>query len=327
MTDLRQVSVIIPTYNRASYLQICLNALAALRTDPAIFEIVIVDNNSTDNTQSLVLAFAQAHPDLGVHYLLETNQGLSYARNRAVREANGEFLCFLDDDAPPSPEWLNIILKGFCDPSVGCIGGPALLDYQGQERPPWLKGDLQGLLSGYELPYNKPAVISKVAEFPFGCNMAFRKKVFSEVGLFRTNLDRCGDQVLAAGDTEMIGRVHKAGWKVLYLPQAQVRHLVAPERLKKEYIYRIGKGLATTHILLTADPRPHMILRWFASDLWYTSQMLWGFLIALILRKPLWFDDYMRLWMVASRIPFRFKMLFRGMSTPSQRQSKVVIGE
>jgi GT2 family glycosyltransferase len=147
-------------------------------------------------------------------------------------------------------------MAGFCDPTVGCIGGPALLDYQKQERPPWLWGDLQGLLSGYELPYIEPTPITKMTEFPVGCNMDFRREVFSEVGLFRNNLDRCGDQVLAAGDTEMIGRVHKAGWKVMYLPEAQVRHLVAPERLKKEYIYRIGRGLAKTHILLTADPRP-----------------------------------------------------------------------
>ena len=96
VTYFRQVSVIIPTYNRADYLQICLNALANLKTDPTLFEIVIVDNNSTDNTHSLVLAFAQSHPNMRVHYFLETSEGLSYGRNRGVNEAEEEFVFVLD---------------------------------------------------------------------------------------------------------------------------------------------------------------------------------------------------------------------------------------
>ena len=171
----------------------------------------------------------------------------------ALKEANGEILCFLDDDALPCPEWLDALMKCFLDPSVGCIGGPAILDYQGQERPPWLQADLQGLLSGYALPYSEPTAIFHIEEFPFGCNMAFRRKSLDEVGLFRADLDRSGKQVLAAGDTEMISRIQKAGWKVMYLPQAWVRHLVSPERLSKEYIYRIGRGLAKSHIILTSD--------------------------------------------------------------------------
>ena len=156
------------------------------------------------------------------------------------------------------------------------------------------------------LPYSEPTIISRVDEFPFGCNMAFRKKVFDVVGLFRTDLGRSGNQSLATEDTEMIGRIHRAGWKVIYLPQARVHHLVAPERLKKEYIYKVGYGLASSHVLLTANPRPHMVLRWFASDLWYATRMFFKFIMAVVWGKPTWFDDYMRFWMVAQRIPIRF---------------------
>jgi glycosyltransferase involved in cell wall biosynthesis len=306
MYEQLSASVIIPTYNRAAYLIKCLEALEALNTDSSTFEILVVDNNSTDDTRGVTLKFAELQPKLCIRYICETQQGLSYGRNRGVAEANGEILCFLDDDAPPHPEWLNELKKGFVDPIVGCVGGPAILEYQGQERPPWLQADLQGLLSGYELPYGEPTSICKVAEFPFGCNMAFRKKVLNEMGFFRTDLDRSGNQVLAAGDTEMITRVYEAGWKVMYLPQAQVSHLVAPERLQKGYIYRIGKGLAKSHVLLTADPRPGMILRWFASDSWYAIRMFFKLILSLIKRNPLWFDDYMRFWMVVQRIPIRF---------------------
>lgn len=305
-----EVSVIIPTCNRSAYLTKCLDALLSLHTDLTTSEIIVVDNNSTDNTRDVVFKFIERHPSLFC-YVRETQQGLSYARNRGVAEAKGEIVCFLDDDASPFPEWLNALMKGFLDPAVGCVGGPAVLDYQGQERPPWLHADLQGLLSGYMLPYLEPVSVSKIAEFPFGCNMAFRRTVFKDVGLFRIDLDRSGKQVLAAGDTEMISRVHAAGWKVMYLPQAQVHHLVAPERLKKEYIYRIGRGLAGSHILLTASPHTSMVLRWFASDLWYATRMFFKLIGAVVSQKPHWFDDFMRFWIVSQRIPIRFMKIIK----------------
>jgi GT2 family glycosyltransferase len=194
---------------------------------------------------------------------------------------------------------------------VGSAGGPSILDYQGQEIPAWLRGDLQGLLSGYTLPYAKPTQVVSWEQLPLSCNLAIRRSLFTELGFFRVDLDRSGTQVLAAGDTEMADRINKAGWKVVYIPDAVVRHLVPPERLDKEHIYRIGRGLAASHIILTSDPRPHMIVRWFASDLWYAARMFFRLILAIIRQNPLWFDDYMRFWMVAKRIPLRVKFLLK----------------
>jgi glycosyltransferase involved in cell wall biosynthesis len=305
-----QASVIIPTYNRAKYLPLCLEAVASQRSDPQIFEIIVVDNNSTDNTPEIVQNFSQSHPQLIVRYICEIAQGVSYARNRGVEHARGEIICFLDDDSPPSPDWLTEILIGFEDPSIGCVGGPSILDYQGQQIPSWLSGDLQAHLSAYGLPYTEPTQVTYWEHFPLSCNMAIRKNVFRDLGRFRVDLDRSGGQVLAAGDTEMASRIHKAGLKVVYLPNATVRHIVPKERLKKSHIYRICRGLAISHILLTTDPRPHMILRWFASDLWYATRMFFRLALSLVQKKPLWFDDYIRLWTVSMRLPIRLKMVF-----------------
>jgi cellulose synthase/poly-beta-1,6-N-acetylglucosamine synthase-like glycosyltransferase len=228
-----------------------------------------------------------------------------------VTEACGEIVCFLDDDSPPTSEWLDLLLKTFSDPMVGCVGGPSILDYQGQKIPPWLHGDLPGLLSSYALPYSKPTQVSRWDQFPLSCNMAIRRSLFTDLGFFRTDLDRSGKQVLAAGDTEMADRINKAGWKVMYTPDALVRHIVAPERLDKKHIYRIGQGLAESHIILTSDPSLPMIARWFASDLWYTTRMFFRLVIAIIQRDPLWFDEYMRFWMVGKRIPLRVKSLLK----------------
>lgn len=307
-----KASIIIATYNRAAYLSKCLEALAALETDPTTFEVIVVDNNSSDNTREVVQSFVQSHPTMSIHYLFEKEQGAALARNSAITEAQGEIFCFLDDDTVPTPTWLRAIAAGFADPAVGCVGGPAILDFQGREPPPWLLGDLQGLLSGYGLPYTEPTVLSKVAEYPFLCNMAVRRSVLDEVGSFRPDLGRSGGSLLAGEETELVDRMYRAGWKVMYLPDAKVWHLVAPERLDKLYIYRVGMGLAATHVYLTSKKQAFYILRWFASDAWYATRMLFEFSVAIVQRRPLWFDDYMRLWMVAQRIPIRFRALLNG---------------
>lgn len=302
-----EASVIVPTYNRVEALRRCLDAIAAQSADRRRYEVIVVDNDSCDNTSEMVAAFAASHPELIVKYFVEPKQGVSHARNRAVMEARGEILCFLDDDSPPSCVWLDVLLSAFEDDTVGCAGGPSVLDYQNQDRPPWLHGDLQGLLSGYGLPYDRPTVLSSFAEFPLGCNVAFRRALFTTLGLLRTDLDRCRNGVLAAGDTEMVDRVHQAGWRIMYLPAAKVYHLVGPERLTKSYLYRIGTGLAQSHIILTSHRGAIQSMRSFLSDMWYGTRLFFALLVAWAARKPLWFDDYMRFWMVAMRIPLRLR--------------------
>ncbi|HMR62573.1 MAG TPA: glycosyltransferase family 2 protein [Anaerolineae bacterium] len=310
MNNLLQASIIIATYNRAFYLSRCLAALATLETDPTKFEIIIVDNNSSDNTRDISLNFTQAHLTLKTRYMCEIKQGSSHARNRGVEESCGEIVCFLDDDSVPTPDWLNVLLEMFNDPQMGCVGGPSILDYQGQELPYWLQGDLQGLLSSYALPYSEPTQVSRWTEFPLSCNMAIRRSIFTDLGFLRTDLGKLADQTLAAGDTELADRITKAGWKVVYVPEMCVRHFVQPEKLSITYLYQRGRGLAESHIILTSDDsRPHMIGRWFISDLWYSIRMLFWLIVAILRRKQLWFDDYMRFWMVANRIPLRMKIL------------------
>jgi glycosyltransferase involved in cell wall biosynthesis len=306
-----KASIIIPTHNRADVLLLCLEAVSQLKTDPASFEILVVDNLSTDHTKDACAAFVNSHPDLSIRYIFESTQGVSYARNRGVKEARGEFICLLDDDSPPTPEWLDALLQPFSDPMVGCTGGQSIPDFQGQQVPDWLMGDLQGLLSGYGLPFTEPTPVSRWEHYPLSCNMAIRRKLFNKLGYFRTDLDRTGNRALAAGDTEMADRIHKGGWKVVYVPNAPVNHLVPPGRLTKAHIYHIGRGLAESHIILTSDRKPLKVLRWFASDIWYSIRMFFLFLVALIKRKSLWFDDYMRFWMVAMRIPLRMKALVK----------------
>jgi GT2 family glycosyltransferase len=146
--------------------------------------------------------------------------------------------------------------------------------------------------------------------------MAIRRKVFAEIKPLRVDLGRLGRKLLTGAETELINRICKAGWKVMYIPNAQVYHQIPPERLDKSYIYRIGHGFAASHVILTSDPNPLVVLRWFASDFWYSCRMFFRLIVALLQRKTLWFDDYMRFWIIAQRIPFRIKSLFHKEITP-----------
>lgn len=311
MAEVIKISVVITTYNRANYLQKCLAAIAAQKADPESFEIIIVDNNSQDQTKSVVLDFIESHPRLRIRYLIETKQGTSFARNCGVQNAQGEYVFFTEDDAAPFPDWIANLTEQLRDSNIVCAGGPIILDYQGQEKPLYLEGDLQGLIGAFQLSYPVPTFVSTWTEYPWGGNMAFRKSIFSEVGLFNSELGPLGKRRLTAEETELIDRISKSGGKIMYVPSARVQHFVPPERLQKSHLYRVGLGLASSHVYLTHDDRLYMKLRWYASDLWYATRMLFKLVIAFIQRKRLWFDDYMRFWMIAMRLPLRLESDFR----------------
>jgi GT2 family glycosyltransferase len=141
--------------------------------------------------------------------------------------------------------------------------------------------------------------------------LAIRRSLFTQVGNFRSDLDRSGRRALAAGDTEMADRIKKAGWKILYAPDACVRHLISPERMTKAYIYKIGRGLAESHVILTGDAKPAGFLRRLSSDFLYALRMGIHLVSALLYRKTFWFDDYIRFWIVAIRIPLRVAAVLR----------------
>lgn len=311
-----EVTVVIPTRNRAAVLRHCLEAIATLRGAPDKREILVVDNGSTDETPRVVAESDLMKAGTTCRYVWEGNLGASHARNRAVREAHGEIICFLDDDSPPDPSWLTELTAVFQDPLVGCAGGPSQLDFQGQSVPWWLRGDMQGLLSGYALPHAVPTEIHRCDHYPLGCNLAVRRELVFDFGFFRTDLDRSGGRVLAAGETELVDQIRRAGWKVLYVPDAKVRHLVPPNRLTMAYTCRIGIGLAESHVILTSDPRWTAVARWFASDTWYALRLFLRFIGSPLRPNCFWFDDLMRFWMVAMRLPIRMRAIWRRLRNP-----------
>ena len=137
-----KASVIICTFNRARLLVDTLQAIINQHPPDGGYEIVVVDNNSSDETR-LVAEQAAARVPVCVRYVFEADQGLSLARNAGIRAAKGEIVAFVDDDVDAGPHWLRTILVPFSDQRVACVGGPIRpiwLDV----RPPWLTKDWEG---------------------------------------------------------------------------------------------------------------------------------------------------------------------------------------
>ena len=220
-----EASVVICTRNRSAALREACEGALALAASFA-WELVIVDNASTDDTLAVARSVARAHP--GVRVEVEPTLGLSAARNLGVRLARGAWIAFLDDDALPGPSWLEAYRTALAAPGVLAAGGPIDPLYGGA-LPDWFEPHLALYLAAWDrgetphrLEYN---------EYPRGANMAFRREAFARCGDFDRRLGRSGGSLRSCEEIELCLRIERAGGAIVYAPGARVRHRVETARL------------------------------------------------------------------------------------------------
>lgn len=232
-----KMSVVVCTYNRAESLRDTLRALKNQHIPNGLdFEIIVVDNNSRDRTKETVAEETHQSPLL-IRYVFEPKQGISYARNHGILEAKGDLIAFVDDDTVPASNWIESLLRGFEEFTADCVGGPVLPIWT-QEPPAWLKDPkLQfGMLALLDRG-NQPVMAGKNdSNFVLGGNSAYRKSLFDELGLFRTDLGRSGKTLSCGEDSEMVRRILYAGKRIAYLPDMISNHKVGPERMNLKYL-------------------------------------------------------------------------------------------
>ncbi len=239
-----EVSIIICTYNRAQYLAKALEHIANLDKEFKDFEIVIVNNNSTDNTDSLVLQFVKNHPELAINYVIEDNQGLSFARNRGVAESRGSIISFVDDDAYVDHDFALNLKKFFNkNPSMRAIGGRITPDYE-IEKPRWMSRFLLPLVAGLDM--GSQVKIFPPSKFPIGANMAFKQEIFEQYGLFDTDLGRKGYLLEGGEEKDLFQRIRSNGEEIFYVPALHVLHHIPADRTKIAYIKAQAKGVAVS---------------------------------------------------------------------------------
>ncbi len=228
-------SIIVCTYNRAESLAETLEALHKQKVPAGInWEVIVVDNNSSDHTQAIITEKQQHWPRL--RHEFESQQGLSHARNKGIACARGEIILFTDDDVLPEPDWLTQVLEGLEKHQADACGGYIAPIWE-TPPPDWLTERFHGFLA-IRMDREDDYPIETAGQSPYGANMAFKKNVFEKVGLFDTCRGRKGTTLASGEDGEMFERILNAGLKVIFLGNARVHHKVEAFRLKKSYFLR-----------------------------------------------------------------------------------------
>lgn len=230
-----KISVVICTYNREKYLPICLDHLKNQKAPKDSFEIVIINNNSTDSTDIICRDFIAKNPELNVTYDIEYDPGLSHARNKGIALSKGEIICFIDDDGFAIPNYVSIVESFTSNPKYApfiAFGGKVIPCYNEGMEPKWLSKYIEGLVSKVDLGDQVKDFDKK---YPAGCNMIFRKSFFENHGGFNTDLHTRGD------DKFVFDKLKKAGLKTLYIPELSVKHFIDDYRIEKSFIVKLSK--------------------------------------------------------------------------------------
>jgi glycosyltransferase involved in cell wall biosynthesis len=244
------VTVLIATYNRAALLAETLDSVARLRTPAGWrWEVIVVDNNSADDTRSVVERYVATFP-VRLRYLFESQQGRSSALNTGIAAAAGRVIAFTDDDVRVDEGWL----EHGCRPLLegGAVtaytGGP-VRPIWGAPPPAWFDlkdGHLWGTIAIQDHG-SRPFVYEEGGKVPLGANMAVRKSLFDAVGGFRPDLGRSGGRLVLGQEVpELLLRARNAGVHGLYVPEMQLHHHIPAARLTRCYFRRwwFGKGVS-----------------------------------------------------------------------------------
>ncbi|MBA3888705.1 MAG: glycosyltransferase family 2 protein [Acidobacteria bacterium] len=228
-------SVVIATYNRAADLRETLASLAQLQPDGP-WDVIVADNNSTDETRSVVEGAAAGFP-VDLKYVFEREQGRSPALNAGIRAARGTIIVTTDDDVRVPADWLNRAAEGLERQHCDYVGG-RVLPIWGAPKPAWIPdhGGKQWAVIAL-LDYG-PEPIEFGARVPLGVNMAFRREAFDRAGLLDPHTGRRAGTLLGQEVREWCIRARKAGVRGFYIPEMSVRHIIPADRLTKSYFRR-----------------------------------------------------------------------------------------
>ena len=248
-----KASIIIATYNRANLLCETIESIVSNCSAEGI-EVIIVNNNSTDDTQNVADKFCREYNFIKT--VFEKKQGLSHARNKGIDLAQGDILIFLDDDIEIHKGWLDALIKPFADPDVWCVGGK-VLPYGKNSLPDWLPARLKFMMSLCDFGDVEREMIGN--EKPPGCNMAVRRRVFEIVGKFDQFLGRKGKKLMGGEEVLLYYKIRSLNKKIIYSPGAIVYHKIDNKMTKQYFLnYAYWLGVSESYI-----ERNHLKFRYF----------------------------------------------------------------
>jgi glycosyltransferase involved in cell wall biosynthesis len=242
------LSIIICTYNRSELLGNCLESLVNQTADHALFEIVIINNNSTDNTVTIVNQFSENN---NIRLLQEKKQGLGHARNRGWQEARGSYVAYIDDDARAHKDWISEMYQfTLRHPEIQAFGGP-YFPFSIVEIPDWMPlGFGRNYLGDEERPINEKR------EWISGSNMIFTKSLLEKMGGFRTDIGMRGSKISYGEETFLFRKIINTDEQIFYVPTMQVDHLIAEYKMQVGWLLRssYSMGRCNSRKFLMSQP-------------------------------------------------------------------------
>lgn len=239
------LSIILCTYNRDKYIYNVLQSIADNDFPKSDYEVVLVNNNSTDRTEAECQRFQADNPEVQFRYCLETNQGLSYARNCGIRNSQGDVLVYVDDDAKVNKEYLRTYADFFAQHlEIDAAGGPILPVYE-TEEPKWMSHYTRQLITG-KLYLGDSEREFPSGAYPGGGNAAYRKSVFDAVGLFNVELGRKGNSLIGAEEKDLFDKMTSRHIRFFYLPTAILYHIIPEKKLTQDYFDRLTYSIGVS---------------------------------------------------------------------------------
>ena len=279
-----RLSLIVATYNRSASLIRALESVAQQNAPASEWECVVINNNSTDDTQERFAEFVAAHPDLNMRMVTELRQGLSFARNRGIRESEAEYIAIIDDDERISPDFITSYISLFdSTPDAVAAGGPIVAEYP-SGRPRWMSHFTERPIA------NTMYFGDKVREFPEGRipgggNMAMRRSAVRRYGVFDTSLGYVGESLVGGEECDLFERLRIAEAKYYYVPTAVMYHIIPPEKLTANYLSRLSYNIGVSQLRRAlyyrrrARVRIKEIFKWGVTlvlALWYLVTLQWS---------------------------------------------------
>jgi len=235
-------TVALCTHNQATRLKRTLDDLRHLKMPQAAWEMLVVDNGCRDHTPDILAR--HAWPD-GWHarVVREEKLGLSNARNRAMAEAHGEYVIFMDDDETPDPDWLCAYERLIRLEHPDAFGGRIRVLFE-DDRPAWLRDELLGFLGELNRADSIIPLTDPYNSF-YGGNFGVRKTVCERIGLFDAMLGRKGSDNTGGEEVDFYRRLLAAGFRVWWTPDAVIHHRIEAGKLDRRYFhdlhYRMGR--------------------------------------------------------------------------------------
>ena len=242
---MKKLSIVVATYNRSQSLLRTLRSVVGQTAPAEQWECVVVNTNSTDDTEAVFADFAAAHPTFDLKIVTETKQGLSNARNCGIAASVGDYIAIVDDDETLEDSFVESYIEFFDSfPTAMAAGGAVKACYE-SARPRWMSRFTEQMIAN-PLDLDIAVTLFPQNRVPAGGNMAFRREVFDRVGLFNPQLGRNGKSLVGGEENDLFARLRRAGELLYFVPNAAIFHHIPDSKLTDDYFDRLSYNVGVS---------------------------------------------------------------------------------